>query len=213
MQHEEISRATREPTGRLLTGTNETMHASVRVRMALGGHGYDDKGSYESDALQGWKYEWEAYAQPDTPFQLTQPGEVGKLKNVEWVKFSSNGDKEILRMPEDKMTAFERVILRHWTAAEADWEEGAEERETMVDSVRPVRRESERMGWDTGLNVSGGRRAKGRSGFARGVNKNLEKSLEVLDEHEEPPVERDSTDREGVGQRRRLSIVTNNVRG
>lgn len=143
MEHAEISRATMKPTGKMLQGTHESMHPSVRVRMALDGRGYDDKGEYESVALEDWKYEWTEYAQPDTPFQLTQPGEVGKLKDVEWVKIVK--DKEIARMPEDKLAEFERVILRHWTAAEDNWEEGAESREGIVDSVRPMRRESGKL--------------------------------------------------------------------
>lgn len=211
MQHEEISRSTRKPTGRFLTGTCETMHASVRVRMALGGHGYDDKGSYESDALQGWKYEWGQYAQPDTPFQLTQPGEVGKLKNVEWVKFSPDGQNEIVRMPEDKMAAFERVILRHWTGAELNWEEGAEARETMVDSARPIRRESDRFAMDVSPNSARRRRAQGRSGMAKETGFNV-KTLDVLNEHEEMPARTGSTRRNGAPLTRGLSIVTHDYR-
>lgn len=140
MEHAEISRSTMKPTGRFLKGTGEAMHASVRVRMALGGAGYNDKGTYESDALQGWKFEWEAYSQPDTPWQLTQPGEVGKLKNVQWVKLVEGA--EIARMPEDRMTRFEREVLRHWTASEDGWEEDADEREALIDSARPIGRES-----------------------------------------------------------------------
>lgn len=143
MQHPAVSRDARKTTGQFLTGTGEQMHSSVRVRMALGGLGYNDEGSYESDALHGWKYEWADYAMPNTPFQLTQPGEVGRLKNVEWVKFSPGGATEVARMPEDKMTNFERVVLRHWTGAERDWEEGADEREKAVDCARPIRRETD----------------------------------------------------------------------
>lgn len=145
MQHQEISRATSSPTGRYLSHTNETMHASVRVRMALDAPGYDDKGDYCSDALKGWSFQWQAYAQPDTPFQVTQPGPVGSLKGVQWIKnVKRNGKDEELRMPEDEMTEFERIVLRHWTSQEDKWEEGAAEREDMLYSARPKRRESSR---------------------------------------------------------------------
>lgn len=205
MQHAEISRATRKPTGNFLKGTGEAMHASVRVRMALDGLGYDDKGRYESDALQDWKYDWEAYAQPDTPFQLTQPGEVGRLKNVEWVKFSPGGETEIARMPEDKMAGFERVILRHWTGAEDDWEEGADGRETMVDSARPVRRESGKVGM-----ISNGLAVKSDIS-RRGLKKEMgmtKKRLDTPSEHDEIPVENSSTDARDMAHRRTLSIAT-----
>lgn len=150
MEHPEVSRKTMEPTGRLLQGTNERMHASVRVRMALGGRGYDDNGEYISEALKHWEYIYGRRAQPDTPFQVQQPGEVGKLKDVEWVKTVTKNGKteEVARMIEDQMTEFERLILRHWTDAEDNWEEGADERESEVDTARPTARESSRF-WET----------------------------------------------------------------
>lgn len=39
---------------RLLAATREYVHASVRVRRALGGLGTDNKGTYAPDALKGW---------------------------------------------------------------------------------------------------------------------------------------------------------------
>lgn len=148
MQHPEVSKATFKPTGRMLSGTHESMHASVRVRMALDGPGYDDKGNYASDALQGWEFEWQSYADPNTPWQTSQPGEVGKRKGVEWVKRSlaNKGSQEQaeIRMPEDTMTEFERIVLRHWTSCEEDWEKGANEREEVIYSARPKRRETHR---------------------------------------------------------------------
>lgn len=145
MEHPEVSRATLKPTGRYLSHTNETMHASVRVRMALDAPGYDAEGNYASDALKGWSFEWQAYAQPDTPFQVTQPGEVGRKKGVTWLKtVQKDGKEEELRMPEDEMTEFERIVLRHWTCQEDRWEEGAVEREDVLYSARPKRRESGR---------------------------------------------------------------------
>lgn len=172
MEHAEISRTTMKPTGKFLQGTGEAMHASVRVRMALGGAGYNDKGTYESDALHGWKFEWEAYAQPDTPWQLTQPGEVGKLKNVEWVKFVEG--VEIARMPEDRMTRFEREVLRHWTAAEDGWEEGADEREALIDSARPMRRESS---WPEEYKRGIGRGARKGEGEKETIKRDVSSSI------------------------------------
>lgn len=147
MQHPEVSKATFKPTGRMLTGTHESMHASVRVRMALDGPGYDDKGDYISEALEGWAFEWQTYSDPDTPFQRSQPGEVGKRKGVEWVKTvgkASDGKPTEIRMPEDTMTEFERIVLRHWTSREDEWEKGANEREEIIYNARPKRRESHR---------------------------------------------------------------------
>lgn len=149
MEHAEVSKATMLPTGRMLKGTHETVHASVRVRMALDGKGYDDRGSYISDALVGWNYKWRKEADPDTPWQQSQPGEVGRFKGVEWIKEVSrmNSDKndevnKEIWMPEDTMTEFERIVLRHWTANEDQWEKGASEREEIIYSARPKRRES-----------------------------------------------------------------------
>lgn len=146
MQHPEVSKATFKPTGRMLTGTHEHMHASVRIRMALDGPGYNDRGNYASDALKGWEYIWQSFSDPDTPYQITQPGEVGKLKGVEWVKSvknSSNGKESELRMTEDTMTEFERLVLRHWTSCDDGWEQGANEREEVIYSARPKKRESQ----------------------------------------------------------------------
>lgn len=143
MEYQEVNR-NEGATGRLLQGTNEAMHASVRVRMARGGLGYNDKGRYESVALKDWSYSHSEVAQPDTPHQLTQPGEVGKLKGVHWMKLTGKDGKQnmVAHMPEDDMTAFERLVLRHWTAAEDGWESTANARERMVDSARVEDRES-----------------------------------------------------------------------
>lgn len=159
MEYQEINK-NEGATGRTLKGTNEAMHASVRVRMAMGGLGYNDEGKYESEALKGWSYAYREAAQPDTPHQLTQPGEVGKLKGVYWVKLNDQDGKqvEVARMPEDDMTTFERLVLRHWTAAEDGWESTADKRERMVDFARMKNRESptsERKYWRHDLDGDG----------------------------------------------------------
>ena len=41
--------------GRLLEGTQEYLHASVRIRIGLRGLGVEDKGPYRPRALDGWK--------------------------------------------------------------------------------------------------------------------------------------------------------------
>ncbi|KAK5945183.1 hypothetical protein PMZ80_002387 [Knufia obscura] len=194
MQHPAVSRNTTKPTGRLLQGTHERMHASVRVRMALDGRGYDDKGQYISEALKDWEYTYGRRAQPDTPFQIQQPGEVGKLKDVEWVKtVTRNGKKEeVARMAEDKMTEFERLILRHWTDAEDNWEEGADERESEVDTARPTARESSRF-WESP--TSARKSAKGaRNGVANGRTNGMQAVRE--------------TEEDGVGRSRQLHLAT-----
>jgi len=185
MEHSEVSRETMKPTEKLLQGTHEKMHASVRVRMALDGRGYDDKGRYISEALKGWKYIYGRRAQPDTPFQVQQPGEVGKLKDVEWVKVVTKDGKkeEVARMAEDRMTEFERLILRHWTVAEDGWEEEADQREYEVDTARPTARESSRF-WES---PSAAREStKGsRNGVANGTANGTVNGMQVVREAEE----------------------------
>ncbi|KAK5076338.1 hypothetical protein LTR64_006183 [Lithohypha guttulata] len=165
MEHPEYTKATMSPTGHTLTGTHESMHASVRVRMALDAPGPDDKGDYASDALKGWSFIWKADAQPDTPWQVSQPGVVGRVKGVEWVK--KKVGREELRMPEDEMTEFERVVLRHWTSREDGWEEGAREREEVLYSARPRGRETGGEGSSGG--GGGGGMAKQNVKAARAV--------------------------------------------
>ncbi len=43
------------PTAAPLLNTNEFIHASVRIRLGLGGHGYEDKGNYKCEALKDWR--------------------------------------------------------------------------------------------------------------------------------------------------------------
>ena len=96
-----------------LEGTNETVHASVRIRMGKKGLGYDDKGFYDSQALKGWTMCGEL-SQPDTPVRLEIEGEAGHMKHVDWQKTvkNGNGKDETLIMPEDLMGEFEKKILK-----------------------------------------------------------------------------------------------------
>ncbi|KAI9721763.1 MAG: hypothetical protein M1812_002098 [Candelaria pacifica] len=43
------------PTAAALLNTNEFIHASVRIRLGLGGHGAEDKGDYKCEALKDWR--------------------------------------------------------------------------------------------------------------------------------------------------------------
>ncbi|KAJ6258832.1 hypothetical protein Dda_6886 [Drechslerella dactyloides] len=52
-----------ERTGKLLRNTRETIHVSVRTRVAFNGYGVDDQGYYTPNALQGWKFRWDDEAE------------------------------------------------------------------------------------------------------------------------------------------------------
>ena len=109
-----------------LANTNETFHSSVRIRMGKNGKGYNDKGSYDSEALSGWVMSGEA-AHPDTPHQMTMPGLAGAMKNVVWRKKVPRGpagngkakvlegeEEEVIEIREDEMGVFEKKILQLW---------------------------------------------------------------------------------------------------
>ncbi|RVX72038.1 hypothetical protein B0A52_04636 [Exophiala mesophila] len=112
-----------------LAKTNETIHSSVRIRMGRHGYGYDDKGTYASEALQGWVMYGEE-TDPDTPIALDAPGLVGKMRDVVWKKAvpreetldngkvrvvnSGADDKTTLEIPEEPLGDFEREILKMW---------------------------------------------------------------------------------------------------
>jgi len=57
--------SSRKREKRMLEGTNEVVHPSVRIRIEMGGAGTADKGLYKPRALKGWrvvgypgKYRW-----------------------------------------------------------------------------------------------------------------------------------------------------------
>ncbi|KAF3925402.1 hypothetical protein ABW21_db0207824 [Orbilia brochopaga] len=54
---------TGERTDKLLRNTRETIHVSVRTRVAFKGYGIDDEGYYTPNALQGWKFRWDDEAE------------------------------------------------------------------------------------------------------------------------------------------------------
>ncbi|RMD42233.1 hypothetical protein DV735_g2881, partial [Chaetothyriales sp. CBS 134920] len=109
----------KRPSRPRLEGTNETVHASVRVRMGQQGLGYNDTGLYDSDALRGWTM-YGDLTDPDTPIRQEIHGEAGRMKNVEWRKTikvkneKGQEEEETLVMPEDPMGNFEKRILSLW---------------------------------------------------------------------------------------------------
>jgi hypothetical protein len=119
-----------------LRRTNETIHSSVRIRMGKNGLGYNDKGKYDSEALQGWVMHG-METNPDTPIALNNPGQVGKMKNVVWKKavypeklikappadglqkgkveiLQSGKKSDTIELEEDHLGDFERKILQMW---------------------------------------------------------------------------------------------------
>ena len=62
-------------TGRRLRNTNEYVHSCVRVRMALGGLGTQDKGRYNPTALKDWKL---VRGEEDGRFRWESEGEKEK---------------------------------------------------------------------------------------------------------------------------------------
>jgi len=114
-----------------LARTEETMHSSVRIRMGKEGLGYDDKGTYDSQALQGWVMHG-VETNPDTPIAMNAPGQVGQMTGVVWKKnitaedVQQNGMLKVrknpttgdetttVEIPEEPLGAFEHDILRLW---------------------------------------------------------------------------------------------------
>jgi hypothetical protein len=93
--------------------------------MGRQGLGYSDKGTYDSEALQGWTMEATEQTSPLTPVHTQSPGLVLKacISDVRWVK-RLPGDKEIpeLSLPEDEMGALERMALKSWPELYEDFD-------------------------------------------------------------------------------------------
>lgn len=123
----EIDRLTRKYTGRRLENTCETIHSSVRIRMGRAGLGYDDRGDYESSALEGWTMHG-VETNPDTPIAQSLPGAVGQMTNVTWKKTVQTKDSKgkvenvVLEMPEDTMQGLERKLLNLWPDLAKDFD-------------------------------------------------------------------------------------------
>jgi uncharacterized protein (DUF2235 family) len=114
-----------QATKRKLENTGESMHSSVRIRMGRQGLGYNDKGTYDSQALQGWTMKATEQAAPPMPIHLQSPGaEVkGRINEVRWVK-KLVGDKETpeLSLPEDELGPLEKMILESWPGLYQDFD-------------------------------------------------------------------------------------------
>ena len=114
-----------DATNRKLENTGEVMHSSVRIRMGRQGLGYNDKGTYDSEALQGWTMKATEQNSPPTPIHTQSPGAVlkGRISDVRWVK-KLPGDKETPEpsLPEDEMGALERTILESWPGLYEDFD-------------------------------------------------------------------------------------------
>lgn len=104
-----------------LSNTNEVVHASVRVRMGLGGLGYNDKGFYDSEALKGWQMKGTLVADQSRsrsklpPLETEHPLE--KLTNVRWFNDPGENDapqSEQFILPEDTLGDLEMDILKDW---------------------------------------------------------------------------------------------------
>jgi uncharacterized protein (DUF2235 family) len=102
---------------RKLVSTGESIHSSVRIRMGRQGLGYNDKGTYDSEALQGWTMKATEEVAPPSPVDVHSPGAVlkGRISDVRWVK-TIPGDKETpeLILLEDELGSLERTVLESW---------------------------------------------------------------------------------------------------
>ena len=119
-QYTETNPTTMRPTHRLLQNTNETVHSSVRIRMGKNGLGYNDKGTYDSEALKGWSLHGDEidHTQSSTTKATSNDDDsrdLGKMNNVRWTKQTTqDGKTHILEMKEDKLGDLERTILDAW---------------------------------------------------------------------------------------------------
>ncbi|EXJ87389.1 hypothetical protein A1O3_04348 [Capronia epimyces CBS 606.96] len=125
-----------------LRRTNETIHSSVRIRMGRSGLGYNDKGKYDSQALQGWELQG-LDTHPDTPIAQDTPGAVGRMTGVLWKKavvpekvVEVNGVEQVqvddprgpskkthlIQLQEEPLGLFERKILQFWPEINTDFD-------------------------------------------------------------------------------------------
>jgi hypothetical protein len=111
MEYESTEPKTHLPTGKRLEHTNESVHSSVRIRMGRQGVGYNDNGTYDSEALQGWTL----YGIETTPSSLGLPdgSKTGRMKQVKRVREDAKM-KEKLEKPQDEFEEFERKIMLAW---------------------------------------------------------------------------------------------------
>ncbi|KAK6386883.1 hypothetical protein LTS17_000147 [Exophiala oligosperma] len=153
--------------------TNETIHASVRIRRGKHGFGYDDKGTYDPPALKGWMLHG-TETNPDTPIALNAPGQVGKMTGVVYKKavfpevlesggkdkkrarvkvLDDHDKKDTLELREEPLGAFERQILQLWPDIQRDFDNiGAEGASVDRAQTYPVNQRAGTPGTAGGLN-------------------------------------------------------------
>ncbi|ERF68818.1 hypothetical protein EPUS_06262 [Endocarpon pusillum Z07020] len=109
-EYHAIDRLTYKAQRRLLN-THEYVHASVRIRMGLKGYGYNDKGLYDSEGLEGWTMHGTESA--------GERGELGGMRDVKWVKRDPQRRNDPpLIMPEDELAELEHEIMKSWPDVE-----------------------------------------------------------------------------------------------
>ncbi|KAI1620276.1 hypothetical protein EDD37DRAFT_641053 [Exophiala viscosa] len=125
----------KEQTMPRLRRTEETIHASVRIRRGKKGLGYNDKGVYDPPALGGWDMSG-FETNPETPIALNEPGQVGTMTGVVYRKavypetvvdgkvkvLADKGKTKILEMQEEPLGPFERQILDLWPEIQKDFD-------------------------------------------------------------------------------------------
>ncbi|KAK5055342.1 hypothetical protein LTR84_013092 [Exophiala bonariae] len=185
-----------------LARTEETIHSSVRIRMGKHGLGYDDKGTYDSQALQGWAMHG-VETNPETPIALSTPGQVGEMKNVVWKKNvtaeevqtngrvkarvnGTNGDVETkpLVIPEEPLGAFEHEILKLWPEINEIFhtvQPGKHEKHVRKASTYPTERKSsgKRGSHGHGHGVGDERMTNGRDGLTLDTGSELRNRIET----------------------------------
>ena len=110
LEYHAIDRLTYKAQQRLLN-THECVHASVRIRMGLKGYGYNDKGFYDSEGLEGWTMHGTE--------SIGVGGELGGMKDVKWVKKDPQRRNDTpLMMPEDGLAELEHEIMKSWPDVE-----------------------------------------------------------------------------------------------
>lgn len=97
------------PTSKLLKGTHEYIHASVRCRIGMRGPGVSDRGVYEPPALKDWTFAAEPADGPG--------GNVGG-SIVIWTKHTDRDGGGQDRIPEATLLETELALLRQSNRAE-----------------------------------------------------------------------------------------------
>ena len=98
---------TNDPTDVRLVHTEETVHASVRIRMELGGKGAEDVGKYKSEALKGWDCVPPDVEAPEATSPTAERNPTRKRHR--WVSVRG---KDVVVLPEDELAEIELGLLR-----------------------------------------------------------------------------------------------------